>query len=140
MGERRINLKIKQLKINSFGKLKDKEITLKDNINLLFGKNEAGKSTIIKYIVNSIYGISKNKKGKEYSDFEKYQPWSGEEFSGRLSYELDDGSKYEIYRDFKKKNPKIFNENIEDISNQFPIDKSAGNQFFYAQTNHFVTY
>ena len=135
MGERRINLKIKQLKINSFGKLKDKEITLKDNINLLLGKNEAGKSTIIKYIVNSIYGISKNKKGKEYSDFEKYQPWSGEEFSGRLSYELDDGSKYEIYRDFKKKNPKIFNENMEDISNQFPIDKSAGNQFFYAQTN-----
>ena len=128
-------MKIKQLKINSFGKLKDKEITLKDNINILFGKNEAGKSTIIKYIVNSIYGISKNKKGKEYSDFEKYQPWSGEEFSGRLSYELDDGTQYEIYRDFKKKNPKIFNESMEDISNQFPIDKSAGNQFFYAQTN-----
>ena len=42
-------MKIKQLKINSFGKLKDKEITLKDNINILFGKNEAGKSTIIKY-------------------------------------------------------------------------------------------
>lgn len=128
-------MKIKQLKINSFGKLKDKEIILKDNINILFGKNEAGKSTIIKYIVNSIYGISKNKKGKEYSDFEKYQPWSGEEFSGRLSYELDDGRQYEIYRDFKKKNPKIFNESMEDISNQFPIDKSAGNQFFYAQTN-----
>lgn len=128
-------MKIKQLKINSFGKLKDKEITLKDNINILFGKNEAGKSTIIKYIVNSIYGISKNKKGKEYSDFEKYQPWSGEEFSGRLSYELDDGTQYEIYRDFKKKNPKIFNESMEDISNQFPIDKSVGNQFFYAQTN-----
>lgn len=128
-------MKIKQLKINSFGKLKDKEITLKDNINIIFGKNEAGKSTIIKYIVNSIYGISKNKKGKEYSDFEKYQPWSGEEFSGRLSYELDDGTQYEIYRDFKKKNPKIFNENMEDISNQFPIDKSSGNQFFYAQTN-----
>lgn len=128
-------MKIKQLKINSFGKLKDKEITLKDNINILFGKNEAGKSTIIKYIVNSIYGISKNKKGREYSDFEKYLPWSGEEFSGRLSYELDDGTQYEIYRDFKKKNPKIFNESMEDISNQFPIDKSAGNQFFYAQTN-----
>ena len=70
-------MKIKKLKINNFGKLKDKEIELKDNLNIIFGKNEAGKSTILKYIVNSFYGISKNKKGKEYSDLERYKPWSG---------------------------------------------------------------
>ena len=127
-------MKIKKLKINNFGKLKDKEIELKDNLNIIFGKNEAGKSTILKYIVNSFYGISKNKKGKEYSDLERYKPWSGEGFSGRLTYELDNGKTYEVYRDFKKKNPKIFNEEMEDISKQFPIDKTEGNIFFYEQT------
>ena len=95
-------MKINKLKINAYGKLKEKEIDLKDGINILYGKNEAGKSTILKFIVNSFYGISKNKKGKEYSDFDKYSPWSEEEFSGKLEYELDNNEKYEIYRDFKK--------------------------------------
>ena len=127
-------MKINNLKINSYGKLKDKEINLKNGINLVYGPNEAGKSTLIKFIINSFYGISKNKKGKEISDFDKYKPWQGEEFSGKVEYELDDNSKYEIYRDFSKKNPKIFNESMEDISKEFNIDKNRGNEFFYEQT------
>ena len=127
-------MKINKLKINSYGKLKEKEINFENGINLIYGQNEAGKSTLIKFITNSFYGISKNKKGKEVSDFDKYKPWSGEEFSGKLEYELDNKEKYEIYRDFNKKNPKIFNENMEDISKEFNIDKNKGNEFFYEQT------
>ena len=130
-----MNLKINKLKINSYGKLKEKEIELNNGINIIYGKYESGKSTLLKFIVNSFYGISKNKKGKEYSDLEKYTPWEGEDFSGKIEYELDNGKKYEVYRDFKKKNPKIFNENMEDISKEFNIDKSKGNEFFYEQTN-----
>lgn len=127
-------MKINKLKINSYGKLKEKEINFKDGINLIYGQNEAGKSTLIKFITNSLYGISKNKKGKEVSDFDKYKPWSGEDFSGKLEYELDNKEKYEIYRDFNKKNPKIFNENMEEVSKEFNIDKNKGNEFFYEQT------
>lgn len=127
-------MKINKIKINSYGKLKEKEVKLKDGINIIYGKNESGKSTLLNFIVNSFYGISKNKKGKEYSDVEKYTPWLGEEFSGKLEYELNNKNKYEIYRNFKKKNPKIFNENMEDISKEFNIDKSKGNEFFYEQT------
>ena len=108
-------MKINKIKINAFGKIKNKEINLENKINLIQGKNEAGKSTLIKFILNSFYGISKNKKGKEYSDFEKYTPWFGEEFSGKIEYELDNKEKYEIFRDFKKKNPQIFNDKMEDI-------------------------
>lgn len=127
-------MKINKIKINSYGKLKEKEVKLNEEINIIYGKNESGKSTLLNFIVNSFYGISKNKKGKEYSDVEKYTPWLGEEFSGKLEYELNNKNKYEIYRDFKKKNPKIFNENMEDISKEFNIDKSKGNEFFYEQT------
>ena len=56
-------LKINKLKINSYGKLKEKEINLKDGINIIYGQNEAGKSTLINFIINSFYGISKNKRG-----------------------------------------------------------------------------
>ena len=127
-------MKINGIKINAYGKLKNKEIELGDGINLIYGKNETGKSTILRFIVNSFYGVSKNKKGKEYSDYDAYMPWSGEEFSGKIDYELDDGNKFEVFRDFKKKNPKIFNEDKEDISKEFSIDKSKGNQFFFEQT------
>lgn len=127
-------MKINKLKINAYGKIKEKEIDLKNNINIIYGKNEAGKSTILNFIINSFYGISKNKNGKNISDFDKYIPWVGEEFSGKLEYELKNQEKFEIFRDFKKKNPKIFNNEMEDISKEFNIDKNRGNEFFYEQT------
>ena len=127
-------MKINKLKINAYGKLKQKEINFEKNINIIYGKNEAGKSTLLNFIANSFYGISKNKKGKEISNYEKYMPWIGEEFSGKLEYELDNAETFEIFRDFKKKNPKIFNEKKEDISKEFNIDKNKGNEFFYEQS------
>lgn len=128
-------VKVENVKINSYGILKEKEINLKNNLNIIYGKNESGKSTLLNYMKNIFYGISKNKNGKEISDYEKYKPWVGEEFSGKIKYKLDDGMHYEIYRDFTKKNAKLFDENLEEISNQYKIDKKDGSQFFYDQTN-----
>ena len=127
-------MNINKIKINSYGKLKNKEINLENNLNIIYGENESGKSTVLNFILNIFYGASKNKNGKEISDFEKYKPWDREEFSGKLSYELDNKNKYEIFREFNKKNPKIFNEKGEDISKQFNINKNKGNEFFYEQT------
>lgn len=127
-------MKINKIKINSYGKLKNKEIDLKNNLNIIYGENESGKSTLLKFILNIFYGASRNKKGKEISDFEKYKPWDSQEYSGKLIYELDDQTKYEIYREFNKKNPTIFNEKGEEISKQFNIDKNKGSEFFFEQT------
>jgi len=126
-------MQIKNLKVNGFGKLKDKEINLENGINVIYGKNETGKSTLLKYITSMFYGLSKNKNGGTIPEVEKYEPWNTEEFSGKLVYKLDNNETYEVYRDFKKKNPKIFNKNLEDISKEFNIDKTKGNQFFYEQ-------
>lgn len=128
-------MKINYLKINGFGKIKNKEINLSDNINIIYGKNEQGKTTTLKFLEAMFYGASKNKNGKDICDFEKYKPWSGEDYSGKLSYILKNGEEFEVYREFKKKNPKIFNKNGEDISKNFNIDKTKGNEFFFDQTN-----
>ncbi len=127
-------MKIKNIKINSFGNINNKEYNLSEKINLIYGKNEAGKSTLLKFIHNILYGTSKNKKGKIYSDYDLYKPWGEGDFSGKIKYKLDSEEEFEVFREFGKKNPKIYNENLEDISKQFNIDKNIGNEFFFEQT------
>ncbi len=127
-------MKINNLKINNYGKLENKEIEFNKNINIIYGENESGKSTLLSFILSMFYGISKNKDGKEYSDYDRYLPWSDGDFSGKLNYELDNTNSFEIFRSFGKKNPKIFNSQMEDISKNFNIDKTKGNQFFIDQT------
>ena len=112
-------MRIDNIKINSYGKLKDKELSLKNCINIIYGENEKGKSTLLNYIINMFYGTSKNKKGRAMSDYEKYKPWDGEDFSGKIKYTLDNNESYEVYREFGKKNAKIYNNRTEDISKEF---------------------
>ena len=127
-------MKINNLKINGFGKLKDKEIEFSNGINIVYGENEAGKSSMLKFVTSMLYGASKNKKGKEISDFDKYKPWQTEEFSGKIEYTLDNDEKFEVYREFKKKNPIIYNSKKEDISKMFNLNKTKGIEFFEEQT------
>ena len=127
-------MKIKNLKINNFGKLKDKQIELKNDINIIYGENESGKSTLLKFITSMLYGINRNKAGNYTSDYERFTPWSESDFSGKLSYELDNGKKYEVFRDFTKKAPKVFDENMEEVTKEFTIDKTKGSRFFVDQT------
>ncbi len=125
-------MRIDEIKVNGFGKIKEKEIEFKDGINLVYGGNESGKSTILKFIEAMLYGVAKTKNGKNISDFDQYKPWDDTAFSGKMKYRLEDGKKYEVFRDFKKKNPVIYYAN-EDISKEFKMDKSKGIPFFEEQ-------
>ena len=127
-------MKIDYLKVKGFGKIENKEIEFGKKINVIYGENEAGKTTLLKCILSMLYGVSSNKNGKDISEKEQYKPWKNAEFSGKMKYELDNGEKIEVFRDFSKRNPKITNEFSEDITNTFNIDKHMGNNFFYEQT------
>lgn len=127
-------MKINEIKINSYGKIKNKSIILKDGINIIYGENERGKSTLLSSIVSFFYGVSKNKRGKEISDYDKYKPWEGDDFSGKISYNLDNSDSYEVFREFGKKNSKIYNKDMEEVSNMYSTDKTLGSQFFIEQT------
>ena len=126
-------MKIKNIKVNAYGNIENKDINLEEGINIIHGANESGKSTLLNYIISIFYGISRNKDGKALSDYEKYKPWNSNEFSGRISYKLENGEKYEIFRDFNKKNPKIYNDKLEDISDRFLTDKIDGSILFIEQ-------
>lgn len=126
-------MKINHIKINSYGKLYQKEIDF-DKVNLIYGKNESGKSTLLNFINDIFYGISKNKNGKSISNLDKFKPISANaDFSGKINYELINGNKYSVFRNFNSKNPIILDEYEKDISNEFKIDKNGIN-FFEEQT------
>ena len=127
-------MKIEKIQINGFGKLENKEIELTDGINIILGRNESGKSTLLKFINSMLYGISKNKRGKIISDQEKYKPWNTEQYSGKIKYKLDDKKEYEIYRDFKNRELKIFNNFGDDLTPLFNVEKNKEIPFFYEQT------
>ena len=127
-------MKLNKIRINSYGNLHDREFEL-NKLNIVFGENEAGKTTLQNFIISMFYGLDK-KKGKEiFSDVQKFTPWKrNADFSGKIAYELDDKTKYQVFRDFTKKNPEIYDESGTDITNNFAIDKKAGNTFFMNQT------
>ena len=127
-------MKINKIKINNFGNLSDKNIELK-KFNIIYGKNESGKSTLQSYIVSALYGIQKNKNGKAMSDFDKYEPWNGGEFSGTINYALDNGEEYNVFRNFKNNKVELTDATGKDISGNYSIDKKLGNNFFTEQVN-----
>ena len=127
-------MQINKININNYGNLSNKEINLDKKINIIYGKNEAGKSTLLNFIESMFFGANKNKDKKLIPDFDRYNPWNNGEYSGTIDYQLENGEEFHIYRDFKKKNPQILNKLGKDISQEFNIDKKNGNQFFTEQT------
>ena len=127
-------MQINKININNYGNLSNKEINLDNKINIIYGKNEAGKSTLLNFIESMFFGANKNKGKKLIPDFDRYNPWNNGEYSGTIDYQLENGEEFHIYRDFKKRNPQILNKLGKDISQEFNIDKKNGNQFFTEQT------
>jgi DNA repair exonuclease SbcCD ATPase subunit len=119
---------LNKLQINGFGKIKNKNIELHPEINVITGPNESGKSTISEFIKAMFYGINKNKAGKDFSDIERLKPWEDIDFSGKIEYEID-SKKYSVIREFKNNACKIYDNESNDITKEFNIDKSRGAQF-----------
>lgn len=96
-------MKIEKIVIDGFGKLKNTEYTFSDGINLIYGKNESGKSTICEFILSMLYGLPN--KGKQTHDDlaarEMFKPWDTESFGGSLYFTDDNGKHFVIERSFK---------------------------------------
>ena len=100
-----INKKMKILDINikGFGKLVDKNMSFSDGINVIYGKNEAGKSTTHTFIKSMLFGMSKKKPRSKLDMQSKYEPWNNkDEYEGSLRFSYN-GKNYTIYRTFTNK-------------------------------------
>ena len=118
---------LKNLILTSFGKFEKKELQLEDGFNIIYGDNEAGKTTVHRFIEGMLFGFFKPyTKRRVYSDdYDRYFPWDKSQFRGTLKY-FHEGSLYRIERNFIKGNDevKIYDDKTgEDISYLFEYDQ-----------------
>lgn len=120
-------MKIKTLNLHAFGRFKNTTIEVLDGFNLIFGPNEAGKSTIQAFIEGMFFGFYKPyRKRRTYSDdYERYRPLHSDKYYGSIIIEDNAGREIRIERDFlqERDGVRIF-DNItgEDISETYPYD------------------
>ncbi len=118
---------IKELHLTNFGKFNNKKILLDNNMNIIYGKNEAGKSTIFYFIVGMFYGFYKPyiKTRKLLELHETYKPWSGGGYLGNLVfYDEKINRTVQIERNFDQRNESITVIDIstgQDITDTYPI-------------------
>ncbi|SES19814.1 AAA family ATPase [Psychrobacillus sp. OK032] len=72
-------MKIEKLHIYGFGKHENVEINLMDGINVLYGENEAGKSTIQQFILHMLFGFP-----QKNAQILRYEPKSGAKYGGKI--------------------------------------------------------
>ena len=93
-------MRIKRLQIKSFGKLKNINLELKPGLNVIYGSNEAGKSTMQHFIKAMLYGMNSMKKTIRENDRRRFLPWDGGTAQGILVFEEENKSEYVIDRSF----------------------------------------
>lgn len=76
---------IKKLFIGAFGKLQNKHIFLEEGLNIIYGENEAGKSTVQGYIKGMLFGLSsKRSRDAKVNDRLKFSPLQGGRATGEM--------------------------------------------------------
>ncbi len=69
-------MKITELYIKNFGRFSEQHFYIKDGVQVIYGENEYGKSTLQAFIKAMLFGMERGRgKAAVKDDFSKYQPW-----------------------------------------------------------------
>lgn len=95
-------MNIVRIHVDGFGKLHNFDLELKEGVNLVVGRNEAGKSTLHLFLRSMFYGVDTKHKNGQPSVFESMRPWKHpRDFGGSL--EVSEGEEhYRIDRNFDR--------------------------------------
>lgn len=131
---------INKINIISFAGLKDKEINFEEKINLIYGENEKGKSTIQNFIRVWLYGMnSKRTKDLKNNDRVRFAPVDGDKIRGEL-YVTHNNRKYIIKRSFgatkKEDISEILDAESGEILTEIPKDE-PGRYFLNVNSSTF---
>lgn len=107
-------MQFEELILKNFGKFKDKRIELSEGINLIYGENEAGKTTIHTFLRGMLFGMERGRGRAALTDrFTKYEPWDDpNHYAGTLRFRSG-GRTFCLNRNFDRysKSARLFCEN-----------------------------
>lgn len=97
-------MQIKEADIFQFGKLQNKNISFEPGMNVIYGKNEAGKSTLHSFLYAMLFGMEKGRgRGSAADAYSQYEPWHAPSFyAGALKFTVGQ-QKFYLERNFYSK-------------------------------------
>lgn len=113
-------MQIKEARIFNFGKLQNVNFRFSEGINVIYGANEQGKTTLHAFLTGMLFGVEKGRGRSAAGDtYSKYEPWHAPSFySGALRFAVD-GKPFYLERNFysKEKSEYLRNEaDMEELS------------------------
>ena len=92
-------MKIKNVSCTQFAGVRDVGVSFSDGINVIFGKNESGKSTLVNLLFRTLFQDAKLDKRSDKDFFELYFPGAkkgskvkGDFADGKVSIETEKGT------------------------------------------------
>lgn len=94
---------IEELDIKNFGKLNRRNITLHPGMNVVYGENESGKSTLHTFIRSMFFGVSRMRGKAARTDvYNRCEPWENPAlYGGSMDFECG-GKAFRLTRNFYK--------------------------------------
>ena len=111
---------ISDLYITAFGKLQDLNLRFGESVEVIYGTNETGKSTLANFIVAMLYGFPRRQKDLEKDLRRRYRPWHAESYGGHLSLYFPAGD-LQLVRQFGK-TPRSDETELVDLNLGKPIE------------------
>lgn len=116
---------IDKLEVKGFGKLKGRTVLFKKGMNIIYGSNETGKTTLQWFIKGMLYGLNSTRHQTNglMMPQKRFEPWEGGQYGGALEYTLDDGRTYRVERNFKSGIVQLFDSYFNNITGSFDIGR-----------------
>lgn len=93
-------MEIQEINIDGFGKFHKYNTKAPQKINVFYGKNEAGKTTIRKFMISMLFGLEKARgAAAKNDDYTRYIPINGGNYGGSITIQKGKTS-YRIMRRF----------------------------------------
>ncbi len=98
---------IKDIEISGFGKLEKFDMNLDEGLQVIYGPNEFGKSTLMRFLKMMFYSRVGSGRGVSVKDKQlrkRSMPWSGAVMRGSIEF-LHKGSLYKVQKDISPDSP-----------------------------------
>lgn len=105
---------IREANIGKFGKLENQKYQFAPRINVIYGANESGKSTLMQFLKAMLFGLEKTRVRKTLDTYNRYEPWDTPAyFYGSMMFETGQ-QQFLLERNFYYKEKRVRLVNIRD--------------------------